>query len=271
MTFIEFKNEYSNLNNENEQNNFIRARIEFLLKDTYPDKIGINLIGSYSKFISPEVSVKSNSTEFFSDLKMDDLDIYKEFMTFIKNDVNKYLYGEPTTIIIIQQFIWNYFGYNSDNLGRMNAYSDNLEENLSIKELKNKNIAACSERSVLAHNLLMFLGIKSEIIFGKLNQNASHAYIIFQPESKNFKILYDPMNPVPYTCDEIRNYGIGVSKMDEDEYNSLKNGGSFDFKYDLVKKIFSNDNIYEDIERQYTSDDFKYINLNKEEISPKSF
>ena len=35
-------------------------------------------------------------------------------------------------------------------------------EALSVKELKGKNIAACSERSALAQNILKFLGLESE-------------------------------------------------------------------------------------------------------------
>lgn len=257
MNFTKFKEEYQKLQTPEERKNFIRTRVESLLATTEPTRIGLDLTGSYNGFISPTMGVCSNASEVFADLKMDDLDVYEEFMAYIKDDIDKYLRSEPTTIYTIQHFIWNYFGYNAGAIfPRMDFYSQGAP--VSIKELRGKNMAACSERSAMVQNILKFLGFDSEIIFGKLNKDESHAYIIFKPEGKNIRILYDPMNPVEYIEDSQKYYCAGVSRMSEEQYDELQNGGAYTFNYDLVKKVFiPGSNCVED-ERVYTSDAIKF-------------
>jgi hypothetical protein len=193
-------------------------------------------------------------------MKFDDMDIYREFLNFINNDVDRCLYKESSAIAYIQNFVWNYFGENAGNsFDRMQIYDTKDWNSLSIKELKNKNIAACSERSALAHNLLLFLGFNSEIIFGKLNKDESHAYIIFSPENTDeFKILFDPMNPVVFNDGDKDSYAIGVSKISKEEYENLKDGKEYKFDYSMVKRMYNqNYSIYAD-ERIYTCDDYLY-------------
>ena len=257
MSFKEFKEEYKKLQTEEERKNFIKKRIESLLKNSEPKRIGKEMCGSYKDFISPNIGVCSNTSDIFADMKMDDLNIYQEFMNYIHNDVDKYMYGEPITINVIQYFIWNYFGYNAGAVfERMDIYSNGRP--VSIKELKGKNIAACSERSAMVQNLLKFLGFDSEIIFGKLNGNESHAYIVFKPEKANIRILYDPMNPVEYLENGEKKYCAGVSRMSEEQYTELQNGGTYNFNYDLVKKIFVKNNECVEDKRVYTSDEIKF-------------
>lgn len=258
MNFIEFKDEYKKLESEEEQIAFIEKRINELelFSDNEVDRIGKNQVGSFKGFIPRKIGLASNESEFFSDLTLDDMSIYKEFMNSINNDVDAYLYGEPSTIIEIQKFIWSYFGYNSGNiLERMDIYSDNPDKMLSIKALKGKNIAACSERSAVAQNLLTFLGFESEIIFGKLNETESHAYIVFKMGNGKARILYDPMNPVEYSFEDIKRYAIGVCILDNEEYMDLKNGSQFEFNYDLVKKLYGSEYNYNEKKRYYSSDD----------------
>lgn len=270
MTFSEFKNIYTKLNSEEERNKFIDNRIMELVEEAPQiESIGMGINGSYSDFIAPTVGIVSNKSGMFSKLVLDDMDLYKKFMNFIENDVEKNLYGEPYAIIIIQNFIWNYFGYNAGNiLERMDIYSDG-NEFLSVKELKGKNIGACSERSAMVQNLLKFLGFDSEIIFGKLNNKESHAYIIFKSENGKNIILYDPMNPVEYKNGDKTNYSPGICLVSEEEYKKLKGGQTFDFKYDLVKKIYIRDAEFKEVSRNYTCDDIEY-DLNDDELHIKS-
>lgn len=270
MTFIEFKNAYSQLKNDDERKEFINNRIKQLVEEAKPmESIGMGINGSYDSFIAPTVGIASNETQFFSKLVLDDMGVYKEFLDYIKNDVDGQLYGEPSTINVIQYFIWNYFGYNAGNVfQRMDIYSDG-QDYLAVKDLRGKNIAACSERSAMVQNILKFLGFDSELIFGKINSTESHAYIIFKTGNGKMRILYDPMNPVVYKTDVGEKYCPGVCLMSEEEYIQLKNGSNFTFKYDLAKKLFvGNNECFED-PRNYTCDDIKY-SLNDDSLQNKS-
>ncbi len=264
MSFKEFKSEYKKLQNDEEKRNFINKRIQSLISNDSYKRIGLGLTGSYKEFITPNMGIASNSSGLFADLKLDDLGVFEEFMNYFNNDIDNYLSTEPMAIQVIQYFIWHYFGYNSANMfARADVYDRN--EPVSVKDLKFKNIAACSERSAMVQNLLKFLGFDSELVFGKLNKE-SHAYIIFKPEGLNFYILYDPMNAVEYVVDNKKGYMPGVSMMSEEQYRELQNGGTYIFNYDLVKKLFIKDNPYTFDERLYTSDDIKY----KKDIEEKN-
>ena len=259
MTFIEFKKAYGQLKNDEERIEFIKNRIKQLIEEAKPmENIGMAINGSYDSFIAPTVGISSNKTQFFSKLVLDDMGVYKEFLDYIDNDVDGKLYGEPSTINVIQYFIWKYFGYNAgDVLQRMDIYS-NSQDYLSVKELKGKSIAACSERSAMVQNILKFLGFDSELVFGELNGKESHAYIIFKADNEDFRILYDPMNPVVYKTADGERYCPGVCLMPEEEYIKLKNGENFIFKYDLAKKIYVGNNECVEAPRSYTCDDIKY-------------
>ena len=150
----------------------------------------------------------------------------------------------------------------------MDIYSDG-QDYLAVKDLRGKNIAACSERSAMVQNILKFLGFDSELVFGKINSTESHAYIIFKAGNGKTRILYDPMNPVVYKTDDGEKYCPGVCLMSEEEYIQLKNGINFTFKYDLAKKLFvGNNECFED-PRNYTCDDIKY-SLNDDSLQNKS-
>ena len=271
MTFVDFKNEYKKLNSNEERIKFISDRINQLLIESKPiDNIGMGINGSYDSFIAPNVGVASNEAQFFSKLILDDMGVYKEFLDYIKNDVDGQLYGEPSAINAVQYFIWNYFGYNAgDVLQRMDIYSDG-QDFLSVKDLREKNIAACSERSAMVQNILKFLGFDSELIFGKLNSTESHAYIIFKAGNGKTRILYDPMNPVVYTVNNSEKYCPGVCLMSEDEYMQLKSGGAFTFKYDLAKKLFVGNNFCIEAPREYACDDIKYTFSEEESLQSNS-
>ncbi len=262
MTFVEFKDIYAQLNTEEEKIEFINSRIRQLIEQSQIiDYIGIGINGSYDGFIAPNVGVVSNGSSMFSKLVLDDMEVYKDFLDFVKKDSDNWLRGEPSTINAIQYFIWNYFGYNAGNLfRRMDIYGDG-EKYLSVKKLKGKNIGACSERSALVQNILKFLGFNSELIFGTLNDTMSHSYVIFKSGNGKTRILYDPMNPVIYETDNVEKYCPGVCFISEYEYQQLKEGKKFNFNYDLVKKIFVGNGRCLEYPRNYLCDEIKY-NLN---------
>jgi len=269
MKFSEFKQKFKTLLTEEERKQFIQNRILELSNNTKaPEKIGMGINGAYSDFIIPEVAICSNETKFFSGMKLDDFEVYENLMSFINNNVDSYMYGEPITIDVIQRFIWQYFGYKSDKLGRIDVYSNDPTVNTSIKELKGKNIAACSERSAMAHNLLKFLGMDSELIFGKLNQTEAHAYIILKSENGK-RILYDPMNPVEYKTNDGISFCPGVCLVSEEEYNQIKNGGTLSFDYSLVKKLYVGNGETIEKQRVYSCDEHLYkksVSAEKEDL-----
>ena len=113
---------------------------------------------------------------------------------------------------------------------------------------------------------MKFLGFDSEIVFGKLNDKELHAYIIFKPENGKIRILYDPMNPIEYFINNKKDYCPGVSRMSEEQYIDLKKGKDYVFSYDLVKKLYIQDNECIEQERKYSIDDVKYRNLQEKEF-----
>lgn len=257
MNFTEFKKEYKELTNKKERKEFIENRVMNLIGTDEKKIIGLGHCGNYKDFIAPHTEVATNGSGFFSNMIMDDFSIYEDFMNFINNDVNSYLYGEPSTIICVQQFVWKYFGLNAGTkFDRMDIYSTPGMKPLSISKLKEKNLAACAERSALVQNLLKFMGFDSEIMFGKINENNLHAYIVFQPENVDFKILYDPMNPVPFYEQENKKYAVAVSRIENSEYQDLMTGEKIPFHYDLIKKVYklTEENQLEKKERVYSSD-----------------
>lgn len=264
MTFREFKENYRNMSEE-DRKKFINDRLQEFINNSMNGEIGLGVNGSYSGFIGSSTELSSNT--LFPNMKFDDYSIYEDFFNSFNNDIDT-LTNEPALISYIQNYIYKYFGNNTSNMfERMEAYDTPDWKAVSIKDLKGKNIAACSERSAMAQNLITFMGLDSEIVFGKLNDSESHAYIIFQPEKNNgFRILYDPMNPVEYEKDGQINYGIGVSRIDEESYLKLKAGEPFEFNYDLVKRLYGQDNKYYELERKYTCDDIKYQNEQVEKI-----
>lgn len=258
MKFSEFKEVFKRLKTDEERKQFIHNRVNELINSSSAEIIGKDICGDYLGFIAPNTEVVSNSSPMFSNMIIDDLDIYESFMDFIENNVDN-ISSEILTIMTIQRFVWNYFGYNAkDLLSRMDINSRPDLKPVSIKELKGNDIAACSERSALVQNLLKFLGFDTSIVFGKLNNNESHSYIVFRPENGNFRILYDPMNPVPYKYDGKTYYGIGVTKISNEEYENLKQGQPIKFNYDLVRRIYGDNKEYEENPRIYASDSILY-------------
>lgn len=259
MTFSEFKNNYKKLVTDEDRITFISNRISDLINNSdNVEQIGNMVCGSYKDFVSPNTGLKSNGSNIYPNLCFDDNSVYLDFMNYINNDVDNYLYGEPSTMECIQNFIYNYFGYNTLGFdAREEFYAESLgQATISVSSLKGRSIAACSERSVFAHNLMRFMGFDSEIVFGKLN-GVSHAYLVFKPESQDVRILYDPMNPVVYEKDGSKLGCPGLSKMTSEEYTNLMSGATYKFDYSTVNRLFIHGNTIEPKERIYSSDAYK--------------
>lgn len=274
MTFSEFKQNYKNLVTDEDRIEFISNRICTLIDNSNNvEQIGNRICGSYKDFVSPNTGLKSNGSNIYPNLVFDDNTIYLDFMNWINNDVDNYLYGEPSTIDCIQHFIHNYFGYNTLGVdAREEFYAESFgQDTISVVSLRGKSIAACSERSVLAHNLMKFMGFDSEIIFGKMN-GVSHAYVVFKPENQDIRILYDPMNPVCYEKNDKKLYCPGLSKMTQEDYTNLMSGSTYKFDYSTVDRLFIHGNKFDGRERLYLSDSYKYVNndvLNSNEVKGK--
>lgn len=249
MTFKEFKDIYRNIETLEEKKKFIQERLTSLANFSDQRKIGLNLTSFFADFISPNMIIMSNSNAIYGGLLVDDMNVYSDFLDYIDNDVDKFLTSEPQTITYIQDYLYQYFGYFSGSWDdREDVY---FGRNVSITEFKNQNLSQCAEKCALAHNLLLFLGFQSELVFGKLK--GSHVFIVFKPKNKNFWILYDPENPVRYVNSETgqKDLAIGVSLMSQEEYIDLKNAKPYLFHYDLVKKLYKKGTEFQELSRVY--------------------
>lgn len=74
--------------------------------------------------------------------------------------------------------------------------SGEATEPFSIKELQ--NVALCTERAALAHNMLKVLGVQTKIVFGRMRveDGNSFGHTFLQVEDgQGGSMIYDPTNP----------------------------------------------------------------------------
>lgn len=232
--FLNFKEKYYQSQYKNE---FINNRLNDLLMVTNTQVLGNKNSPIYNGFILPSNKICISESSKYNHLIIDDLNIYNDIFNFIDQNPMKYLSSEPMTIITIQDFLWEYFGKFKANIdNRLNKYDIDNDKTL-ISQFKNNNISSSIEKCAIAQNILIFLNISSEIIFGSISNKENEAFIILKSESKSCYILYDPQHPIKYNKIQ---YGIRVAKLTLNQYKSIKRGSEYIFDDTLIKKIYGN-------------------------------
>lgn len=137
-------------------------------------------------------------------------------------------------IIGIGMAIAEYFGLYGDEELRREIYDD-ADRAINSEEMKGKNIAVCSERSAMAQNLASFLGIKSDMIIGKLKytddgkyKTEDHAFNVFDFDGNKYI--------VDYTNHE--NMFPALQNLDNESFENLKEG-----KHITVNKVRNKSNV----------------------------
>ena len=155
---------------------------------------------------------------------------------------------EKNNLVVILSEIYNitndYLGGRTIQKLRFNEYSKANNYHLTLSQIEDKKIGACTERTAIAHQLLVILKeakiIDYESFFtnSRMTQNTSepHSFIILV--NKKFpskKFIYDIENPIEYKINNNTNYsfGVGLYHITEEEYQAFQSG-----KIILPKSIF---------------------------------
>ena len=99
-------------------------------------------------------------------------------------------------------------------------------ESLSIKEFHKNKYAFCSENTGLAHNIFKILGIDSQFVIGKRNDE-NHAFNIIFPKGygNSPAVLFDSSYSIVFTNSLGNRYSFGYFKvLTQEEYNNMLSG-----------------------------------------------
>ncbi len=147
-----------------------------------------------SQFLRPTDGIKGS--HWAPPLVVDDfwnvLLLLSNYLSQLKKDE----FSIEDVVCCILKTTWLYFGSPSPHKQReiyLQA-SNNDAKAVSIKEFYQQNAACCLERNTLAHNLMLFVGIKSYLILGFLgNDNKSnerHVFTLISHDGQYFLVDY---------------------------------------------------------------------------------
>lgn len=232
------ENLYNDRNIDNEINNFCKE-----LNDQEDIKIGTYLEdGKIIKNDWIDKPINQSSpiipNPMTKGFLLNDEEIYKlpiENMKKLKESKQWDSTSLNTKMIVgIEMSVVEYFGRHGNEESRQELFEDS-KDIINIKEMKNKNIAVCQERTALAHNLASFLGIECIMINGKLKYEQDgkkieivHAFNIFDFDGD--KYLLD------FTNEE--NLFPVIKKIENREFEDFKQG-----KQILTNKVRELENV----------------------------
>lgn len=231
------------------EKDYLKIVDEFIEKQPKNTEDILSLKKKYDDFIMPNQECYANMMMSKSFL-LDDKTVYSDFLKFV--DEKKFGEGILANIYYVDSFVNDYFGIGRDNEKRIKE-NESLEYKHSIKDYKNKHIAMCFERSVLAHNLLKLIGLQSSLIL-----NDSHAYNIIEGP-KSF-MLYDITNFSLGVGDDLKRYPSIriIPKVEMEDF--LYGEKSIELSEDKMKEYYGVDKL--DIPKFV----YKGLNLVKKEI-----
>lgn len=184
---------------------FVEAR-KSIISDKEEDNrnLGVNKIG-YAKVGRTD----SSTNEFIENRKitlqtgLDDIrketlgnvdDAYALLMSKIQceDDINF-----SKLCILIYDTVTEYFGYGFDAGKRLEIFMEqDYESKNEISSIKGMNIAMCTERATLSHNLLKFMGIDGTLKFSEVMNDGEkdiHAYNLIHNDGKYY--IFDSSIP----------------------------------------------------------------------------
>ena len=239
MTKEEIKKKILELKTDEEIMSFIKHRIEELESIAQEKIVGQDYTITFDDYISSKVKFKpvaSLKNKECPNLIYDDILPYFELIKELATE--KTYLNELFLFTPLMFEIFNYMSSkeNKDNIEdtlieRQLLYFNAMntgKENISIKEFHKNKYAFCSENTGLAHNIFKILGIDSQFVIGKRN-NENHAFNIIFPNGygNSPAVLFD----ASYTIDFINNrgtkYSFGYFKvLTQEEYNNMLSGNS---------------------------------------------
>ncbi len=239
MSKEEIKQKILELKTDEEIESFISLRIAELESIAQEKIVGQDHTITFNDYISSKVKFKpvaSLKNKECPNLIYDDILPYFELIKELAT--NQSYLNELYLFTPLMFEIFNYMSSkeNKDNIEdtlieRQLLYFNAMntgKENISIKEFHKNKYAFCSENTGLAHNIFKILGIDSQFVIGKRN-NENHAFNIIFPNGygNSPAVLFDASYTIDFTNDLGNRYSLGYFKvLTPEEYNNMLSGKS---------------------------------------------
>lgn len=263
QSFEEIINYINTLDTEEQIKTFVMNRFSILESNSVKTTISQNnngkLIGTITEgYINSQSGIVTSSIA--DPFYMNDVNLYLEFIKYIKG---KKLNHPIQFFHELQEFTHEMFGFSANKATRINIYFQKRENKISIADFYKNNSALCSERSATVQNLAEFCGIKSYLVFGKLQyegKEEEHVFNIFQMKDGTL-ILYDPTNTVTLSIEDYMGYVPAYSVIGKENINDVE---SIAFDFEGLSKMYKHP-IHPDepLDRGYTTCNYYLRNKNE--------
>jgi hypothetical protein len=184
-----------------------------------------------------------------------------------------------TTMELVYDEVSNYFG-NYDNVDkRLDYYQEDSINNIS--NLKGKNSAKCTERAMLAQNLLKLIGVDSTLKISQVvvdGKEDIHAYNLVQDDGKYY--IFDSTIPTIGIDNKTTPIITNINKETYDKMSDEKDMG-VSIKTNFYSPVTNNN--YEEFDLNKKTDDksemfrinllnnqLRWLTSNKQEVFKKS-
>ena len=220
-----FLNYLSSVNDEDIKK-YINSKIKYY-ETTYRLNKSLGLI-TPTKYSLPYYGFITNNIKIRYNLENDYYQIQKnnylyEFINYLQS--NK-IYNNNEAILAIPSFLETYFGRKTSRLKKrediLNIESDNKIYLSDIEDLKNANVSTSLEYSLIAQNILTFLGYDAIFLIGTLKTNSINDFygfnIIMLDNNYYLFDFYEPINVYDKTGEIINKqpYQMKISSADID-------------------------------------------------------
>lgn len=180
---------------------------------------------------------------------LDDLEIYKDFIKYLINELilrEQHSITFDSLILAIQEFVIRTFGPSINYNDLYHFYCQMEYEHVSIKDIYKKNWAVCIERTTFVHNLLKMLELDDTIITCELSFNTSSEghvvncirnndeYYIIDFTNYSFEYI-DIIENDKTAVGIIKNVIPTVIKLKKEEYDDFMNGQKC-IEFDVIEK-----------------------------------
>ena len=234
MSKEEIKEQILNFKSNQEILEFIKVRITELEQNITFKKIGFRYKNIHNDYISSEIEYIVGHSYFgddFPSLVFDDITPYFELIKELSE--SKEYFNE---LYLFTPLMFEIFNYLSSSERKKNVedtarkrdklYLDTLhnkERAISIRRFHNEKLGLCGENAGIAHNIFKILGIDSQLVIGKRNDE-EHAFNIVFPKGygNHPAVLFDPSHMINFTNELGNNYSLGYFKvLTSEEYNNM--------------------------------------------------
>ncbi len=239
MTKKEIREKIFELKSDEEIEEFVKKRIAQLEMIAEEKTAGQGYTTTFDDYISSKVKFKpvaSLKDKACPNLVYDDILPYLELIKFLVEEksylTELYLFS-PIVVEIDKYFLNNkvkscMFGSLMDRQAiYYHAMNKNIE-NISIKEFYKRNCGFCSEKAGLVHNMFKILGVDSQYVVGK-RDNQNHAFNIIFPHGYGVApaVLFDASFRLTFKNDLGQNFSCGVFKvLKQEEYEDMFSGNN---------------------------------------------